>query len=163
MTAASAGGCNVFLTGSCASGDARYTVGMHKNDTSLKPRILVADDSQDTADIYCFLLSAAGYRVARAYDGQTALALAKVTKPDIAVLNYQMPGLTGLDVLRELREAGSRTRVIITSGTEAFAELAERALKEGAEVCVRQPWPADRLLRMVSAVLEQPRSFRSRP
>lgn len=135
---------------------------MHKNDLSLKPRILVADDARDTADVYCFLLSAAGYRVARAYDGLTALALAKVTKPDIAILNYQMPGLTGLAVLRELRDAGARTKVIITSGTSAFAEVAERALAEGAEVCVRQPWPADRLLRMVTAVLEQPRSFRSR-
>ncbi len=135
---------------------------MHENDLTVKPRILVADDTHDTADVYCFLLSAAGYRVARAYDGQTAFALAKVTKPDVAILNYQMPGLTGLGVLRELREAGVDTKVIITSGADQFAELAERALAEGAEVCVRQPWPADRLLRMVSAVLAQPRSFRSR-
>lgn len=135
---------------------------MENNNFRIKPRILVADDTRDTADVYCFLLSAAGYRVARAYDGLTALALTKVTKPDVAILNQQMPGLTGLGVLQELREAGARTKVIITSGTDDFAALAERALASGAEVCVRQPWPADRLLKMVSAVLEQPRSFRSK-
>jgi CheY-like chemotaxis protein len=133
---------------------------MENNDLRSKPRILVADDTRDTADVYCFLLSAAGYRVARAYDGLTALALAKVTKPDIAILNHQMPGLTGLAVLQELRETSAGVKVIITSGMDDFASLAERALREGAEVCVRQPWPADRLLKMVSAVLDQPRSFR---
>lgn len=133
---------------------------MENNDLRSRPRILVADDTRDTADVYCFLLSAAGYRVARAYDGLTAAALAKVTKPDIAILNQQMPGLTGLAVLKELRDAGSNVKVILTSGMDDFAALAERALREGAEVCVRQPWPADRLLKMVSAVLDQPRSFR---
>lgn len=135
---------------------------MEKRDKAVKPRILIADDTRDTADVYCFLLSAAGYRVARAYDGLTALALAKVTKPDIAILNQNMPGMTGLTVLQELRQQGCGVKVIITSGIDDFAALAERALAEGAEVCVRQPWPADRLLRMVSAVLEQPRSFRSK-
>lgn len=136
---------------------------MRNHDSRNTPRILVADDVRDTADIYCFLLSAAGYRVIRAYDGLTASALTKVNQPDIAILNYRMPGMTGLDVLRDLRADGHSTKVIITSGTDDFGELAERALKEGAEVCVRQPWAADRLLRMVSAVLEQPRSFRSLP
>src|SRR5262245_2623709 len=109
---------------------------MEKKDN--RARVLVADDMQDTADVYCFLLSAAGYRVARAYDGLTAAALAKVTKPDVAILNQHMPGLTGLGVLQELRAAGSRTKVIITSGIDDFADLAERALAQGAEVCVRQ-------------------------
>ena len=38
---------------------------MEKSDLTVKPRILVADDTRDTADVYCFLLSAAGYRVVR--------------------------------------------------------------------------------------------------
>jgi CheY-like chemotaxis protein len=92
-----------------------------------KPLVLVADDMRDTADVYCLLLSSAGYRVSRAYDGLTALSLAKVTKPDAAVLNYRMPGLSGLQVLAELREAGVQTKVILTSGTCDFNELAFRS------------------------------------
>ncbi|HEX4048982.1 MAG TPA: response regulator [Elusimicrobiota bacterium] len=120
------------------------------------PRILVADDARDVADVYCVLLSSAGYRVQRAYDGLTALSLAKVTKPDLAILNFSMPGLTGIQVLRELREAGSATRVIITSGTSAFNELAFLALREGAEACVQQPCPTPRLLSMVARVFGAP-------
>src|ERR1700730_18318578 len=110
---------------------------MDKRDFETTPRILVADDSRDVADIYCFLLRAVGYRVQRAYDGLTALSLAKVTKPDAAILNFSMPGMTGLQVLRELREAGVTTKVIITSGTAAFNELAFRSIEEGAEACVQ--------------------------
>lgn len=148
------------MPGSCRIGEPGYTLNMGNHDLRNTPRILVADDARDTADIYCFLLSAAGYRVARAYDGLTAHALAKVTKPDLAILNYRMPGMSGLAVLQQLRKEGSPTKAIITSGTEDFASLAERALRQGAEVCVRQPWPAERLLKMVAAVLEQPRPAR---
>lgn len=120
------------------------------------PRILVADDARDVADVYCFLLNAAGYRVQRAYDGLTALSLAKVTRPDAAILNFSMPGLTGIQVLRELREAGAATKVVITSGTSAFNELAFLALQEGAVACVQQPCPTERLLGMVARVFGAP-------
>jgi len=124
--------------------------------TSSAPRILVADDDRDVADVYSFLLTAVGYRVSRAYDGLTALSLAKVTKPDVAILNFGMPGLSGLQVLRELREAGVGTKVVITSGTPAFNELAFKAVELGAEGCVQQPCPTDRLLNMVARVLGRP-------
>jgi len=128
---------------------------MRKHHFSSKPRILVADDSRDMADVCCMILSAAGYRVQCAYDGLTAAALAKATRPDLAILNFQMPGLTGLGVLKEMREAGVLTQVVITSGTDDFSELAERALESGAQACVRQPGPADWLLRLVPALLER--------
>ena len=117
-----------------------------------RPRILVADDDRDVADIYCFLLHAAGYRVQRAYDGLTALSLATVTRPHAAILNFSMPGLTGLQVLRELRQNGVETKVIITSGTAAFNELAFRSIEDGAEACLQQPCPPHRLLRMVASL-----------
>lgn len=129
---------------------------MEKPDLEPRLRILVADDARDVADVYSFLLTAVGYRVSRAYDGLTALSLAKVTKPDVAILNFGMPGLSGLQVLRELREAGVGTKVIITSGTAAFNELALKAAELGAEGCVRQPCPSDRLLGMIARVLGRP-------
>lgn len=133
---------------------------MRKHNFSVKPRILVADETRDLADVYGYLFTAAGYRVSRAYDGLTAAALAKVTKPDVAILNQHLTGATGLDVLRELRAAGAGTKVILTSGMDDFSALAERALAEGAEFCVRQPCPAQRLLRMISTVLDRPHSLR---
>lgn len=129
---------------------------MKKLDFESLPRILVADDARDVADVYCFLLAAAGYRVQRAYDGLTALSLAKVTKPDAAILNFSMPGLTGLQVLRELRASGAKTKVIITSGTAAFDDLSALCREAGAEACVRQPCPTDRLLGMAADATRRP-------
>lgn len=134
---------------------------MDNSELAPHPRILVADDARDVADVYCFLLEAAGYRVQRAYDGLTALSLAKVTEPDAAILNFGMPGLNGLRVLRELREAGARTKVIITSGTQAFNELAFRSIEEGAQGCVQQPFPPERLLGLVARVLGLPDAARA--
>ena len=125
---------------------------MRKHAPAARPRILIADEVEDLTDVYGFLFTAAGYRVLRAYDGLTASALAKVMKPQVAILNQHLPGLSGLAVLRELVEAGARTRAIITSGMDEFSALAERALALGAKYCVRQPCPADRLLRMASAI-----------
>lgn len=111
---------------------------------------MIADEVRDLADIYGYLFAAAGYRVCVAYDGLTASALAKVRKPDVAVVNYHLPGLGGSAFLRELREAGARTKVIVTSSMDGFAALAGRALAEGASFCVRQPCHAERLLRLAS-------------
>lgn len=108
---------------------------MRKHDFSVKPRILVADETRDLADVYGFLFTAAGYRVTRAYDGLTAAALAKVLKPEIAILNQDLPGLTGLTILRELRAAGAGTKVILTSTRDDFASLASRARSEGSSAC----------------------------
>ena len=128
---------------------------MRKHDFSVKPRILVASETKDLADVYAFLFTAAGYRVSLAYDGHTAAALATVTKPDVAILDQHLPGLTGLGVLRELRAAGVGTKVIITSGMDDFAALVKRALLEGAEACVRQPCASERLLRLAAAALDR--------
>lgn len=133
---------------------------MRKHDFAYKPRILVADETRDLADVYGFLFTSAGYRVSRAYDGLTAAALAKVTRPEIAILNEMLPGVSGLGVLQELRAAGSRTKVIITSGADEFAALARLALAQGAQYCVRQPCPSERLLSMASALLDRPRKVR---
>jgi CheY-like chemotaxis protein len=110
---------------------------MRKHDLSVKPRILVADETRDLTDVYGYLFVAAGYRVLRAYDGLTAAALAKVVRPEIAVLNQYLPGLTGLDLLRELREARARTKVILTSSMDGFSALAARAA--GRRALLRAP------------------------
>lgn len=119
------------------------------------PLILVADDERDMTDVCCLILTAAGYRVQRAYDGLTAAALAKAGKPDVAIINYQMPGMNGLGVLRELRAEGLQTQVIITSGTDDFTGLTEKAIAAGAQAVVRQPGPADWLMRLVPVLVDR--------
>lgn len=126
---------------------------MNKHILANRPLVLVADDSRDTADIYAFLLQSTGYRVAVAYDGLTAAALAKTTRPDLVLINFLMPGMTGLEVTKELRAEGFAGRIVITSGTDEFAMLCERAKAAGADACARQPWETSEMLATVKAAV----------
>ena len=79
-------------------------------------RILVADDNKDAADSLQRLLAHAGYDVRVAYDGETALAVGRSFAPRVAVLDIGMPGLTGYEVARGLRElfGGAVTLIALT-------------------------------------------------
>jgi len=102
------------------------------------PRILIVEDEHDIADFFAEHFERRGYDVARAYCGLTGLALAKVTRPDIVLLNYMMPGMNGLAVLRELRSSPKTAalKVIMISGYSGIVELASA---EGAQEAVLYP------------------------
>ena len=71
---------------------------------SLPPhRILLVDDQADAADIAAMLLRHLGQDVLAVYDGQSALDMAREFVPDIIVLDFDMPGLSGLDVAQAIR------------------------------------------------------------
>lgn len=82
-------------------------------------RILVVDNERDTADMQAMLLEMLGQKVQRAYDGRTAVALARRFRPDLVLLDLDMPGMDGVDVARELRASGmfARTRIIAHTGS----------------------------------------------
>ncbi len=85
----------------------------------MKPKkILVVDDEEDIVEFYEQLLEDNGYDVISAYDGQKALALVKENKPDLILLDLQMPEETGTGFYRKLRNKGELRDipVIIISG-----------------------------------------------
>jgi len=65
--------------------------------------ILVVDDEQEVCELLTEFLTSRGFRVQSAQDGPTALALAEHERPHLIVLDIMMPGMNGIDVLRELR------------------------------------------------------------
>ncbi len=66
--------------------------------------ILVVDDNVDAATILSKLLAAMGYQADVAHDGESALALAGKSDYGLAIIDYQMPGLNGVDLFRRLRQ-----------------------------------------------------------
>lgn len=117
-----------------------------------RERILVVDDNREVADMLVWYLERRRYRVAWAYCGLTGLALAKVTKPDLVLLNNQMPGMWGLEVLRELRAdpATAGLRVLMMSGSEQVGPL---AAKLGAQGFIAYPVMPEELGRRVERAL----------
>ena len=64
--------------------------------------ILVVDDEQPIVDLVAKYLVAEGFTVHRAYEGPTALTLARTLRPDLVVLDIMLPGLDGIEVCRRL-------------------------------------------------------------
>jgi CheY-like chemotaxis protein len=107
--------------------------------------ILVVDDYPDTLDVWRLSLRSAGYEVATAADGFTALALAEALLPDLVVLDLELPGRSGYDVASQLRRnpATRRIPLIAATGFSHEAQL-ERARRAGFDVLVVKPCdPAD--------------------
>lgn len=85
--------------------------------TEPKPaRILVADDEPSIVELLRTVLGLWSYDVEPCSDGESALGRAKAERFALLVLDYQMPGLTGLEALRRLRADQNRTPAVLMSG-----------------------------------------------
>ena len=97
----------------------------------MKLRIVVADDNTAFLAKIVSVLATEFEVVATAADGRSALECIRVYRPDVAVLDIEMPGLNGLDVTRELAESPSSPAIVICS-VENYPEIVEAARQAGA-------------------------------
>lgn len=113
--------------------------------------VLLVDDVSDGRDMYALYLQHVGVRTLTARDGHSALASVKTVRPDLIVLDLAMPGLTGWDVLREMK-ANPTTRdipIVVLSGQKARDE----ALRSGADAYCEKPCLPDKLFGELMRVL----------
>lgn len=116
--------------------------------------ILVVDDDPDLRELVAFKLQRAGYRVSTADNGIDGLATARADLPALVVLDVLMPGMSGIDVLRELRLApDTRGIAVIMLTARAQEGDTELAFLEGADDYVVKPFSPRELVRRVEAVL----------
>ena len=103
-------------------------------------RVLVVDDQPAIREMLTAFLAGRGYQVEAASDGEEALELMRAYRPDVVLLDMELPDRNGLDVLRTLRNEGIDTRVIGLSGYESAGELfAADALALGASHFLTKP------------------------
>jgi DNA-binding response OmpR family regulator len=127
--------------------------------TPEQTRILVADDDRDIRDLVTYKLGQAGFRVHAVDDGTAALAAIEGDPPDLAVLDVMMPGLSGIDVLRKVRET-ERTRgvrVILLTARSRDADV-DAGFATGADDYIIKPFSPRELLHRVNAALARPRA-----
>jgi DNA-binding NtrC family response regulator len=117
-------------------------------------RILVIDDDPGARNVLSVMLRQAGYAVEAADSGERGLELALSGIFDVIVSDMRLPGISGLEVLRELRERRIDTALIMMSGYGTI-EAAVEAMKLGASDFVQKPVFQDELLLRVSAAVER--------
>ena len=124
------------------------------SETLPAPLVLVADDDPDILDLVRYRLERSGYAVATAADGSEAVRLAGELAPALAVLDVMMPGLTGFEVTRKLREdpRTARIPVILLTARAQEADVQE-GFAAGADDYLRKPFSPRELSARVQAVL----------
>jgi two-component system OmpR family response regulator len=127
--------------------------------TPEQTRILVADDDLDIRDLVTFKLRQAGYTVQAVDNGTSALAAIEEDPPDLAVLDVMMPGLSGIDVLRKIRDAGRTrdVRVILLTARSRDADV-DTGFATGADDYIIKPFSPRELLHRVNTTLARSRS-----
>jgi CheY-like chemotaxis protein len=91
----------------------------------MKATILVIEDNEKNAYLITFILEKCGYQVIQARDGETGIALARRTKPDLILLDIQLPVMDGYAVARELTSNGELRGIPIVAVT-SYAMLGDR-------------------------------------
>ena len=111
-------------------------------------RVLLADDDGDIRDLVSFKLTGAGYSVDAVNDGSAAWAAVQADPPDLVVLDVQMPGMSGVEVLRRIREVNAQVPVVLLSARSRDSDV-EAGLAAGATDYLVKPFSPRELLRRV--------------
>lgn len=122
-----------------------------------RKRILVIDDNADIRDLIQYILEKAGRQVFQGVDGEKGLAQVKAHRPDLILLDTTMPGISGLDVLKAIREDRdseiSSIPVVMLTANSAEADI-KKAFEIGATSYIVKPFKREKLLTEIDLLLE---------
>jgi len=116
--------------------------------------ILLVEDEVKLARFVELELTSEGYQISVAHDGIAGLTLARESSPDLAILDWMLPGLPGLELCRRLRATGNKLPVILLTARD---EISDRVagLDAGADDYVVKPFSIEELLARVRAHLRR--------
>ena len=114
-------------------------------------RVLVAEDDPALRSVLGRGLRNAGYVVDAVADGSAALDFLAVYRYEVAVLDWRMPGVTGIEVVRMLRQRGSRLPVLLLTARDTSADRVA-GLDEGADDYLVKPFDFPELLARLRAL-----------
>ena len=116
-------------------------------------RVLVVEDEQSLREPLVYLLEKEGYEVLDAADGNAAIELFKSTNPDIVLLDLMMPGMSGNEVCRVIRQTSNVPVIMLTAKDSEIDKVV--GLEIGADDYVTKPYSTRELLARMKAVLRR--------
>jgi DNA-binding NtrC family response regulator len=100
-------------------------------------QVLIVDDDRDISSLLSALMNKEGLTSLKAHDGETALQMVPVTRPDMMLVDVKMPGIDGMTVLKRVKETDPHLPVVIIT---AYAEIsASVAAMRAAVLCKYYP------------------------
>lgn len=120
------------------------------------PQILIVDDEEKIRKVLTRLLEDEDYRVKSVENGQKAIAILHSYKPDVVLMDQNMPGLNGIDALKTIKEKNPNLTVIIITA-HGEVSLAVDAIKKGAYDYLEKPFDNDKLLLLIKRAIDHQR------
>lgn len=118
------------------------------------PSVLIVDDEHDFAETLVKRLERRGFRVQSVSGGQAALDLLAIESFNVVILDVMMPGMDGLETLRELKARWPQIQVILLSG-HGGEELGIRGMAYGAHTYLLKPVSLHKLVEIVNQAYEE--------
>jgi len=117
-------------------------------------RILVVEDQEDLRGVLRDLLTGSGFEVAEAADGRTGVAKAKSERPDLILMDIQLPGIDGYEASRQIKaDPDLQATPIIAVSSLAMKGDEEKARASGCDGYVTKPYSPMQLLRLIRGYL----------
>jgi CheY-like chemotaxis protein len=130
-------------------------------ETFTRPRVLVIEDSTDSREMLVHLLGHEGFAATGAADGIEGFETARRLVPDLIITDLQMPRMTGVDLIRQVRDDPATSNIPVLVMTAAGSGDAREAMDAGASAFVLKPLNIDSLIVLCRALIPpQPSSIR---
>lgn len=119
----------------------------------MEPKLLLVEDEPDMLEEMRSYLQREGFRVLAACTGHEALAIARSERPDLVVLDWMLPGKSGIDVCREIRQTSSCGIIMVTARSEEADKIV--GLEIGADDYLTKPFSLRELASRIRALLRR--------
>lgn len=113
-------------------------------------KILVIDDDRDFIKVFRILFSKEPYEIIEAFDGEEGLRLVREHQPDLVLLDINMPGKTGIECMKEIRERKYDFKVIAQTAY-AMADEKQRCLEAGCDGYLAKPFTKTMLYECIAS------------
>jgi two-component system, cell cycle response regulator DivK len=119
--------------------------------------ILVVEDQEDNRQILRDLLASSGFLMIEAHDGEQALAMARSQRPDLILMDIQLPVVDGYEATRSIKRDPELKHIPVIAVTSyALSGDEERAREAGCDAYVAKPYSTRHLLAKIGQFLERP-------
>ncbi len=124
-------------------------------------RILVIDDDEGIRKLFLLSLEGKGFQIDTAESGKQGIEIIQQTKYDLIYLDLKMPGMNGVETLRELRKMDKDVPVyIITAFHEEYFDLLKAAEQDGIDFeLLKKPFDSEQLILVTKGVLDGPERY----
>lgn len=139
----------------------RTNISIRPTEPGISPLILLADDNEANTNTISSYLKAKGYRISLAENGDTAIALVKSEKPDLILVDLQLPGINGLDLIQQIRLNPKFAKIpmialsalAMTGDAEGTVRDREKCLAAGAKDYLSKPVKLKHLTTLIQQLL----------